>query len=114
MSVPCQIVAQTAAQAALALSGDLRQRSLSTDEITSIRVRFTSAAIAYPGCNHANPFLKLQAKMNIHYCVAATLVCGEIAEANYRLLDHQEITRLVSLTRRFAERTACAAQTVAK
>jgi len=91
--------AQTAAQAALALSGDLKQRDISTSEIASIRVRSTSAAIAYPGCNHAGPFLKtLQAKMSIHYCVAATLFRGEIAEANYRMLEHPEITRLASLT----------------
>jgi 2-methylcitrate dehydratase PrpD len=92
--------AQTAAQAALTLSDDLRERGLSPDEITSIRVRSTSAAIAYPGCNYAGPFLKtLQAKMSIHYCVAATLLRGEIAEANYRLLDHPEISRLASITR---------------
>ncbi|HEY1759066.1 MAG TPA: MmgE/PrpD family protein [Bryobacteraceae bacterium] len=91
--------AQTAAQAALALSGDLRECGLSTEEIASIRVRSTAAAIAYPGCNHPGPFLKtLQAKMSIHYCVAATLFRGEIAEANYRLLDHPEISRLASLT----------------
>ena len=91
--------AQTAAQAALALSGDLKQRGLSTPEIASIRVRSTSAAIAYPGCNHPGPFVKtLQAKMSIHYCVAATLFRGEIAEANYRMLEHPEITRLASLT----------------
>ncbi len=62
-------------------------------------MRCTSAAIAYPGCNHAGPFLKtLQAKMSIHYCVAATLYRGEIAEANYRMLDHPEINRLTGLT----------------
>ena len=91
--------AQTAAQAALALSGDLRQRGLSTADVASIRVRSTAAAIAYPGCNHPGPFLKtLQAKMSIHYCVAATLLRGEIAEANYRMLDHPEIARLASAT----------------
>jgi 2-methylcitrate dehydratase PrpD len=92
--------AQTAAQAALALSGDLRQRGIGTEDIASIRVRSTSAAIAYPGCDHPGPFLKtLQAKMSIQYCVAATLFRGEIAEANYRMLEHPEIARLASLTR---------------
>ncbi len=98
-AAPACNYAQTAAQAALALSGELRQRGLDTSGIESIRVRSTSAAIAYPGCNHAGPFLKtLQAKMSIHYCVAATLCRGEIAEANYRLLDHPEINRLAGLT----------------
>jgi 2-methylcitrate dehydratase PrpD len=98
-AAPACNYAQTAAQAALALSGDLRQRGVDTSGIESIRVRSTSAAIAYPGCNHAGPFLKtLQAKMSIHYCVAATLWRGEIAEANYRMLDHPEINRLAGLT----------------
>jgi 2-methylcitrate dehydratase PrpD len=98
-AAPACNYAQTAAQAALALSDELRQRSLDTTGIESIRVRSTSAAIAYPGCNHAGPFLKtLQAKMSIQYCVAATLYRGEIAEANYRMLEHSEINRLAGLT----------------
>jgi 2-methylcitrate dehydratase PrpD len=98
-AAPACNYAQTAAQAAFALSDELRQRGLDTSAIESIRVRSTSAAIAYPGCNHPGPFLKtLQAKMSIHYCVAATLYRGEIAEANYRLLDHPEINRLAGLT----------------
>ncbi len=98
-AAPACNYAQTAAQAALALSGELRQRGFGTSAIESIRVRSTSAAIGYPGCNHAGPFLKtLQAKMSIHYCVAATLYRGEIAEANYRMLDHPEINRLAGLT----------------
>ncbi len=36
--------------------------------------------------------------MSIHYCVAATLYRGEIAEANYRLLEDPEINRLAGLT----------------
>jgi 2-methylcitrate dehydratase PrpD len=102
--------AQTAAQAALALSEDLKQRGVGADEIASIRVRSTAAAIAYPGCDHPGPFLKtLQAKMSIHYCVAATLFRGEIAEANYRMLDHPEIARLASLTRLEADADLTAA-----
>jgi 2-methylcitrate dehydratase PrpD len=98
-AAPACNYAQTAAQAALALSDELRLRGFGTDAIQSIRVRSTSAAIAYPGCNHAGPFLKtLQAKMSIHYCVAATLYRGEIAEANYRMLEHPEINRLAALT----------------
>jgi 2-methylcitrate dehydratase PrpD len=91
--------AQTAAQSAAALSEELRARNVGTEEIGSIIVRSTAAAIAYPGCNHQGPFEKtLQAKMSIQYCVAATLVRGEIAEANYRLLGDAEIGRLARLT----------------
>ncbi|MFM2126211.1 MAG: hypothetical protein RL328_2662 [Acidobacteriota bacterium] len=86
--------AQTATQAAAELG-----RGVSTSEIQSIRVRSTAAAIAYPGCNHAGPFSKtLQAKMSIHFCVAAALKRGVIEEANYRNLNDPEITRLASVT----------------
>ncbi len=52
--------------------------------------------MAYPGCNIAGPFERiLQAKMSIHYCVAATLAQGKIAESNYRVLDDPEVMRLV-------------------
>jgi 2-methylcitrate dehydratase PrpD len=82
--------AQTACQAALA-AGNSR-------DITRIRVACSAAAVAYPGCNYAGPFDRvLQAKMSIQYCVAATLVTGKIEEANYRLLDDPEVTRLISI-----------------
>jgi 2-methylcitrate dehydratase PrpD len=84
--------AQTACQAALALSG------LRSSEIVKIRVKCSAAAVAYPGCDYAGPFARvLQAKMSIHYCVAATLEQGKIAESNYHLLDDPEVMRLVSV-----------------
>jgi 2-methylcitrate dehydratase PrpD len=92
--------AQTAAQAALALAGDLHREGISTHDIAAIRVRSTAAAIGYPGCDYAGPFEKtLQAKMSIHFCVGATLSRGVIEETNYRQLDDPEINRLASLTR---------------
>jgi 2-methylcitrate dehydratase PrpD len=84
--------AQTACQAALALS-----RIRSTD-IAKIQVRCSAAAVAYPGCDYAGPFGRiLQAKMSIHYCVAATLAQRKIAESNYHLLDDPEVMRLVGV-----------------
>jgi 2-methylcitrate dehydratase PrpD len=82
--------AQTACQAALALSG---VRSV---DIEKVEVRCSAAAAAYPGCDYAGPYSRiLQAKMSIQYCVAATLAQGKIAESNYRLLDDPEVLRLV-------------------
>jgi 2-methylcitrate dehydratase PrpD len=84
--------AQTACQAALAFSG------IPSSDIAKIEVRCSAAAVAYPGCNYAGPFGRiLQAKMSIHYCVAATLARGKIAEANYHLLDDPEVMRLVGV-----------------
>jgi 2-methylcitrate dehydratase PrpD len=84
--------AQTACQAALALSG------IRSGDIAKIHVRCSAAAVAYPGCDYAGPFGRiLQAKMSIHYCVAATLAQGKIAESNYHLLDDPEVMRLVGV-----------------
>ena len=84
--------AQTACQAALALSG------IRSSDIAGINVRCSAAAVAYPGCDYAGPFGRiLQAKMSIHYCVAATLAQGKIAESNYHLLDDPEVMRLVGV-----------------
>jgi 2-methylcitrate dehydratase PrpD len=35
--------------------------------------------------------------MSIHYCVAATLAQGKIAESNYHLLDDPEVMGLISV-----------------
>jgi 2-methylcitrate dehydratase PrpD len=84
--------AQTACQAAMALSG------IRSKDIVKVDERCSAAAVAYPGCNYAGPFGRiLQAKMSIHYCVAATLAQGKIAESNYHLLDNPEVLRLVSV-----------------
>ena len=88
--------AQTPSQAALALAA---QDGIQSKDVASIRVKCSAAAFAYPGCNSAGPFERiLQAKMSIHYCVAATLVQGKIAEGNYRLLSDPEVMRLVAAT----------------
>ena len=60
----------------------------------------SAAAINYPGCSASGPFQRiLQAKMSIHYCVAATLARRTIAESNHRLLDlDPEIARLMRTT----------------
>jgi 2-methylcitrate dehydratase PrpD len=84
--------AQTACQAALGLG-------VRGEHVVSIKIKASAAALNYPGCNATGPFERvLQAKMSIPYCVAAVLLRGEIAEANYRLLDHPELRRLVGIT----------------
>jgi 2-methylcitrate dehydratase PrpD len=85
--------AQTACQAALGAGSEIKSR-----DIAAIRVACSAAAVAYPGCDYAGPFERvLQAKMSIQYCVAATLATGKIEEANYRLLDDSEVTRLIKI-----------------
>ena len=75
-----------------------RFRGIRSSDIEKIQVRCSAAAVAYPGCNYAGPFGRiLQAKMSIHYCVAATLAQGKIAESNYHLLDDPEVMRLVGV-----------------
>jgi 2-methylcitrate dehydratase PrpD len=85
--------AQTACQAALAIG-------VPSQDIASVQVKCTAAAIHYPGCNASGPFERvLQAKMSIHFCVAATLARQSIEESNYRRLDDPEIARLIGITR---------------
>jgi 2-methylcitrate dehydratase PrpD len=85
--------AQTACQAALAIDAD-------SQDIAAIQVKCSAAAINYPGCNASGPFERiLQAKMSIHFCVAATLARRSIEEGNYRLLNDPEIARLINVTR---------------
>lgn len=102
--------AQTACQAALALS-----RKVESREIVSISVKASAAAVEYPGCNYAGPFDRiLQAKMSIQYCVAATLARGGIEEANYRQPDEPEIVRLAALTKLEADEAFTAAYPAAQ
>lgn len=79
--VPACNFAQTAAQAALAIA--TRER-VSAADVASVTARVTRAAALYPGCDASGPFEHvLQAKMSIHYNVAAALVHGHYAESNY-------------------------------
>jgi 2-methylcitrate dehydratase PrpD len=94
-AAPACNYAQTPCQAALQLARD----GVRGGDIAKIHVKCSAAAINYPGCNHAGPFERiLQAKMSIHYCVAATLSRGCIEESNYRMLADPEINRLAAAT----------------
>ena len=76
-----------------------REDGVRSADVTAIQVKATAAAMGYPGCNYAGPFTKtLQAKMSIHFCVAAALSRGVIEEANYRNLSDPEINRLAGIT----------------
>jgi 2-methylcitrate dehydratase PrpD len=90
--VPACNFAQTPAQAALALAHRHRLRA---DDIDSVLVRVTKAAALYPGCDASGPFEHiLQAKMSIHYNVAAALVHGDFAERNYVPQQNPEVQAL--------------------
>lgn len=94
-AAPACNYAQTPCQAALALAQD----GIRSSDVAKIHVSCSAAAVNYPGCNHAGPFQRiLQAKMSIHYCVAATLARGTVEEQNYRLLTDPEINRLAAAT----------------
>jgi 2-methylcitrate dehydratase PrpD len=93
--VPACNFAQTAAQAALAISRELT----AADDIERIAIRAPAAAIRYPGCDSTGPYANaLQAKMSIPFSVAATLARGAIAEENYAGLDDPRILRLIAVT----------------
>jgi 2-methylcitrate dehydratase PrpD len=92
--VPACNFAQTAAQAALLVAGELDNPG----EIAAISVRVPDAAVRYPGCDSKGPYQHpLQAKMSIPFSVAATLCRRAIEEENYSQLDNPEITRLINL-----------------
>jgi 2-methylcitrate dehydratase PrpD len=92
--VPACNFAQTPAQAALTLR---ETESLPTDEIDSVVVFVNHAAAHYPGCDSQGPFEHiLQAKMSIHYNVAAALLTGNFDEGNYLPSQQEEICELAS------------------
>lgn len=88
--------AQTPCQAALQIARDLGERR---HAIRAVTVRASDAAVRYPGCDYAGPFERpLQAKMSIHFGVAAALANAVLEETNYRLPASAEIRRLVAVT----------------
>ncbi|HLF11840.1 MAG TPA: MmgE/PrpD family protein [Gammaproteobacteria bacterium] len=94
--VPACNFAQSAAQAALAIAK--RERVRVTD-VERIVVKVTRAASLYPGCNVSGPFAHiLQAKMSIHYNVAAALSTGNFDERNYEPKSNPDVLRLATRT----------------
>ena len=76
--VPACNFAQSAAQAAHAIA---QRKKLRANDVERVIVRVTRAAALYPGCDVSGPFEHvLQAKMSIHYNVAAALRYGDFAE----------------------------------
>jgi 2-methylcitrate dehydratase PrpD len=95
--VPGCNFAQTAAQAARAIA--VRDRP-NTAAIERVVVRVPFAAANYPGCDCAGPFAHvLQAKMSIHYNVAAALCTGTFDEQNYEPAQQPEILRVAGLVK---------------
>ena len=93
--VPACNFAQTAAQAARSV----RERApVASEELKSIVARVPAAAAAYPGCASKGPFEHvLQAKMSIHYNVAAALCTGNFDEQNYLPGANPRIVRVAEL-----------------
>lgn len=92
--VPVCNFAQTPCLAALALA---KEEKIKPGDITTINVKASRAAKAYPGCDYAGPFQRvLQAKMSIHYAVASALLRGKVDEASYLNLDDPAVLSLAS------------------
>jgi len=95
--VPACNFAQSPAQAALSIAKRKRLRATDIDRVT---VNVTRAAALYPGCNVSGPFDHiLQAKMSIHYNVAAALLHGDTAERNYVPQQNPDVLKVATLVR---------------
>ncbi|MGV0817948.1 MmgE/PrpD family protein [Martelella sp. AMO21009] len=93
--VPACNFAQSPCQVALAAAEWVGEG----DSIKSIHLSTYDAALNYPGCNYRGPFeTPLQAKMSIFFGMGAAIARGEIAEANYALLDDPCIAELIGIT----------------
>ena len=95
--VPACNFAQSAAQAAHAIA---QRKKLRANDVERVTVRVSKAAALYPGCDVSGPFEHvLQAKMSIHYNVAAALLHGDFAEANYVPQHNADVLTLATKTR---------------
>jgi 2-methylcitrate dehydratase PrpD len=95
--VPACNFAQSAAQAAHAIA---RRKKLRANDIDRVTVRVTRAAALYPGCDVSGPFEHvLQAKMSIHYNVAAALRHGDFDEGNYVPQRNSDVLTIATKTR---------------
>ncbi len=93
--VPACNFAQSPCQAALAAAQQIGEG----DSIKAIHLSTYDAALNYPGCKYRGPFeTPLQAKMSIFFGMGAAIARGEIAEANYALLDDPRIAELIGMT----------------
>lgn len=92
--VPACNFAQTAAQVARELA---LTHGLDAAQLAHVHVWVPEAAALYPGCDVSGPFEHvLQAKMSIHYNVAAALLRGHFEERNYPPAENADITELAA------------------
>ena len=95
--VPACNFAQSAAQAAYTIA---QRKKLRANDIERVTVRVTRAAALYPGCDVSGPFEHvLQAKMSIHYNVAAALRHGDFDESNYVPQQNSDVLTIATKTR---------------
>jgi len=95
--VPACNFAQSPAQAAYAIA---QRKKLRANDIERVTVRVTRAAALYPGCDVSGPFEHvLQAKMSIHYNVAAALRHGNFDEQNYVPQQNSDVLTIATKTR---------------
>jgi 2-methylcitrate dehydratase PrpD len=95
--VPACNFAQSSAQAAFRIA---QRKKLRANDVERVTVRVTKAAALYPGCDVSGPFEHvLQAKMSIHYNVAAALRYGDFEERNYVPQQNPEVLTIATRTR---------------
>ncbi len=77
-----------------------QRKKLRANDIERVTVRVTRAAALYPGCDVSGPFEHvLQAKMSIHYNVAAALRHGDFDESNYVPQRNSDVLTIATKTR---------------
>jgi 2-methylcitrate dehydratase PrpD len=95
--VPACNFAQTAAQVARDLA---KAHLIDIEHVARVQVYVPRAAALYPGCDRPGPFAHiLQAKMSIHYNVAAALAVGGFAEQGYSPADNPAVVELAKRIR---------------
>ncbi|WP_428247855.1 MmgE/PrpD family protein [Ferrovibrio sp.] len=90
--VPACVFVQASAYAALKL---VTENTVDAARIRAVSVTSFHTALRFPGCDNPGPLADIQAaRMSLQHSVAAVLVRGTLADANYLAIDDTAIQRL--------------------
>ncbi|KFY91886.1 hypothetical protein V500_04418 [Pseudogymnoascus sp. VKM F-4518 (FW-2643)] len=82
-------------QTSSAIASKIRRVHIPED-VESIKITTTSAAITYPGCDNAGPLQSAsQGKLSIQYGVCAALVFGRLDEHTFGRIDDETVNSLM-------------------
>lgn len=66
------------------------------DDVESIKITTTAAAIAYPGCDNAGPLdTASQGKLSIQYGVCAALTFGQLNEQTFGRINDEKVNSMM-------------------